>query len=671
MTTMLGAATAYTNLGIAVFPLVKNSKVPATKDGFYSASTDADAVRKLWEVGPDCNIGGSMGAPSGRIVAIDIDKDEAKGYSGFDFYNQWIAEHGALPETVTAKTGRDGLHLFYRVDREIRPSQNEAIHIDIRGDGGYVVLPPSVHPDTKRRYEWVNSPFEYGFADADEKVYAFIEAVQPHKDSPENTGKIKAPDGQGEGGRNVSLFKLACSLQEQGFSDDAIRLAIQAENTAKCSSPLPQGELNKIIKSALKYDKGTQRETKNVFDHAKFAERLMAECHMCYIDGAPAVWSGECYEIGKSAVERAMIGLKKNIPDRNRREVMKYLEIMAPRREMADKRYIAFSNCVLDITTMETLEMSPELAIANVIPHRWNPEAESLIVDETLTKLACYDVEVMENLIEVIGLCMYRGTEFEKCPILDGTGSNGKSTYINMLHRILGDNNCSSLDIATIGERFQTIPLMGKLANLGDDIANGFIDGGKLAVVKKVVTGDYVSAEYKGGETFFFRPYCTLVFSCNKMPRLGDNSHGMSRRLHPIPFNASFSSRDADFNPNIERDLKTEAAMERAIALGIDGLRRCIERNGLSNNAKSEKLLKEIELESNNVALFASEEFDGSTPEGLEIAKVYEGYRDWCDESGTMAVSRTSFTKAMNGIFGTESTNKKVAKKVVRIFRKA
>lgn len=684
MSTLRDSALYYHKLGFAVVPLVPRQKRPATERGFNEWAESEQEIEYAWGRQPSFNVGASMGAPSGNIICIDIDIDDDKGYDGMEFLRKWEREHGELPETVSAITGRGGSHLFYRVDREVRPSTNDELHIDIRGDGSGIVLPPSVHPDTGREYQWENHPEDYDFAIADANVYAFLDAIR--KDKPQGE-KFKAPETQGEGGRNQTLFKMACSLQSQGMSDAAIKHAVHAYNAEQCNPPLPNDEVERIIASACGYEKGNAAPPKPAdgdgpkkgFRHDKFGDILMEKLHMCYIDGAPAVWNGECYEVGRRAVEHAMINLRKNIKDKDRRETLKYLEICAPRETMADKKYIAFQNCVLDIETLETVEMSPSMRIANLIPHKWNPNVECEVVDNVLGRIACDELDIWWNLCEIIGLCMYRGTELTTCPILLGKGSNGKSTFMNMLHRLLGEDNVASLDIATIGERFQTVPLMGKLANLGDDVSNEFISGSKAAVIKKVVTGDYVQAEYKGGDTFKFKPYCTLVFTANEMPRIGDNSYGMMRRLHPVPLNADFSKADAEYDPNIERKLGTEAAMERAIFLGVQALQGCIERHGMTENDESKRELERIRLENSSVYSWAVEELNFGSKnaeeiDGKVIKDMHDEYKAYCESANFMAINRIAFTRQINQIYGTESASGWAVysdgKKSVRMFRK-
>lgn len=639
-------AAQYVNrLGFALIPLKVRSKEPATAHGLKDWSRDAENVRKGFNEHPRLNMGVVLGAPSGNIVVIDVDVDDELGYDGLETMNKWEYEHGSLPETVTAITGRGGMHFYYRVNREIRPHVNEELHVDIRGEGSYAMLPPSTHPNGNPTM-WEHHPDDYAIADADANVYAFMEYVGA---GGRQRSKFRMPREIPPGKRNDTLLRYGCSLQAQSVDDDMIAASIEAMNTTKCKPPLPKDEVERIIESVLSYEKGLSKEAMfakkstnegtgtREFNHARFGDAMIAEDHVCFIDGAPAIWQDNHYAVGKRYIEAAMIRRKHGIKARNRTEVYKYLELAAPRVSVADKRYIAFRNVVLDIKTMTTMDMSPSLHIPNVIPHDWNPDAHAKVVDDTFLRIAVCDPNVFANLFEVIGLSMYRGTELATCPILFGHGQNGKSTYLNMLHRILGEENVSSLDVATLGERFQTVPLMGKLANIGDDISNEFVSGSKASVVKKIVTGDYIQGEYKGGDTFQFKPYATLVFSCNEFPRMGDASYGMIRRLHPVPFNARFSVTDPDFNPNIEDELADEEAIEYAIYMGIQSLRNALERKYLTNTEGREAQIEEIKLANSTVYQFLVDELRHGEPDAESLHHVptkslYDRYVSWCEK---------------------------------------
>lgn len=460
-----------------------------------------------------------------------------------------------------------------------------------------------------------------------------------------------------EGRRNVMMFAYACRLQAKGMDDAEIKLLTKEKNREVCSPPLSDDEVASICKSAIEhYKKGKGSN----FDHASFGDELIYNDHMVFIDGAPAVWNGSYYETGATAVYTLMTKRKYGITDRQRRETMGYLELRAPKKTMADSRYIAFTNGVLDIMTGELMPASPDLVIPNLIPHKWNPDAKSDVLDKALDQWACGRADVRQNLDEVLGLSLYRGRDIVSCPLLIGIGSNGKSTFLNLIHGVLGEDNVSSLDISNIGERFQSTALVGKLANFGDDISNEFVNGSKLSVVKKAITGDWVSAEYKGGATFSFRPYCLLVFSCNEMPRLGDTSDGFFRRIVPIPFDARFRTGEEGCNHHLGEDLSSEEVYEHAITIAVRALKRCIEQGCMTQSASQDEMLDEIKQQNSPVYQFSCDELDFGQEAAREIVgettgSLYLDYKRYCEESECKPVGRTKFTAEMNRIYGTKS----------------
>lgn len=231
--------------GFAIVPLKARSKLPSTPHGVNDWSDDPDNVRKWLNDRPDHNIAIATGQPSGGVIIIDIDRDDTAGYDGYETLLDWEEEHGELPETVTAITGRGGVHYYYRVDRPIKPSVNDDLHIDIRADGSYAMLPPSVHPNG-RAVEWDNDPSEHPIAEADENVYAFLNAIRKREDSEHFELKPIIQIGS----RNDTLYRLGCSLRAHNLDDTVIRAALVGANQT-CVQPLDADELEKIIRSVL------------------------------------------------------------------------------------------------------------------------------------------------------------------------------------------------------------------------------------------------------------------------------------------------------------------------------------------------------------------------------------------------------------------------------------
>ena len=252
---LLQAALKYSRMGLAVFPLWPGGKNPIPKNGLYAASTDPKTIEEWWARNPEANIGISCGAASGGLMVIDIDTKH--GIDGFDSLHGWEREHGSLPEpTVRCITPSGGAHIYFRVDHEERNREGVLPAIDIRCDGGYVVAPPSVFEGNS--YEWEYDPDEYEIAEANESVYELaVYGKSKDSDAEEQTERFALPEQITAGKRNSLIFKLACSLQVRGLSDEAILQAALIENEARCEPPLPSDEVRKAVESALKYAKGS------------------------------------------------------------------------------------------------------------------------------------------------------------------------------------------------------------------------------------------------------------------------------------------------------------------------------------------------------------------------------------------------------------------------------
>lgn len=249
----LQAALQYAGMGLAVFPIKPKGKTPLTTHGCLDATTDKDQIAKWWDRWPDANIGMAMGSKSGGLIAIDFDVDDDKGIDGYHVLRDWERENGELPETIMSITGRGGYHYIYRTNKDYKNAVGFCEGIDIRAEGGYIIVPPSVHPNG-RSYEWEQSPEDYPIAQADEMVERFLQGSQKE---PEQRESFTSPELIPEGQRNATLYKMACSMRAKGYAETTIWLAVREENEAKCSPALNDCEIDTIVKSALKYESGS------------------------------------------------------------------------------------------------------------------------------------------------------------------------------------------------------------------------------------------------------------------------------------------------------------------------------------------------------------------------------------------------------------------------------
>ena len=315
-----------------------------------------------------------------------------------------------------------------------------------------------------------------------------------------------------------------------------------------------------------------------------------------------------------------------------------------------------------------------DLVITNKIPWDYNPDAYNELADETLDRLACNDPVIRMLLEECIGYCFYRRNELGKAFILTGDKSNGKSTFLDCVKAILGEANTSALDLKELGDRFSTSMMFGKLANIGDDIGDDFLQGSQVAVFKKVVTGNRIKAERKGQDPFEFNPYTKLLFSANDIPRMKDKTGAVLRRLTIIPFNARFSKYledgvtvDPKYRPYIKYELIEQSSIEYMIRVGMEGLKRIIINNAFTKSEKVQEQLDEYENENNPIKAFIEDNGVGSI-ENEATADVYKRYQVFCANNSMQPMSKIVFSKQINKRLHFATVSSRVDGTVRKIF---
>ena len=162
-------AIGYAQQGLPIFPCRPRGKEPACSRGAHDATACLDRIHAWWSSCSDLNIGLSCGEASGLFV---IDVDGAEGEATLRLLEE---KHGPLPTTREAITGRNGgRHAYFKLGKhKVRNSAGKlGAGLDVRGTGGYVLLPPSIHP-SGRPYSWSVDSADH-VASAPEWLHAII-----------------------------------------------------------------------------------------------------------------------------------------------------------------------------------------------------------------------------------------------------------------------------------------------------------------------------------------------------------------------------------------------------------------------------------------------------------------------------------------------------------------
>ena len=466
-------------------------------------------------------------------------------------------------------------------------------------------------------------------------------------------------------GRNQSLFNYILTLQSNGFSKDESRDCIRIINKYVLKKPLAEKELETIMRDES-FQKPVFYDGKS-FLHDKFGEFLISEYHIVKIGSVLHYFKDGVYV--PANIDGLMIKHIPNLKQNQRKEVTAYMIAkIEENTPVSSANFIAFKNGIYDIATDQLEPFTADKVMTNKINWNYNPKAYSEIVDQVLNSLACNDPNVRLLLEEVIGYTFYRRNELRKAFMLKGKRHNGKSTFIDMIGHLLGEDNIASLDLNDLSHEYKAAGLFGKLANLGDDIEDEFIPS--AGIFKKVVSGDRMNANVKFAAPIEFNPYCKLIFSGNTIPRLGRgrDSDAILDRLIIVPFNASYNKGNAGFSPFIKYQLRSTECMEYLVKIGIEGLKRVLDAQGFTSTEGTERELAEYAETLNPISMFFDEMGDSMLNE--QTKKCYRRYNEFCIENAMKPISHIEFSKQVKAHYGYEIKVMTIDRKSARVFVK-
>lgn len=240
------AAMRYAKLGLCVIPLHVRDKRPMFANWPEVATTDQSMISRWWHQNPEANVGIATGKRSG-IFVLDVDPKNG----GQDSYEDLILKHGRFPDTWQQVTGSKGFHLFFRYPAF--PVHNAAgllPGIDIRGDGGQVVAPPSIHPVTGLPYEW-DGIEEIEQTHIAEAPHWLLDLLQ-HK-STSHSPHLPVAEKIHKGVQHYTLLALAGMMRRLGLNENEILPTVMEVNRNRCEQPGPAANVEQIVSSVMRY----------------------------------------------------------------------------------------------------------------------------------------------------------------------------------------------------------------------------------------------------------------------------------------------------------------------------------------------------------------------------------------------------------------------------------
>ena len=617
------------------------------KDREYDSSFDTKVATNRWKTNPlsyedaqkEVEKGNRVGwvIPKNYVI-IDIDnKDDARSQERIEHILKKFEVKYSY--NYTSK----GIHILFKdsagnikSDSRIKCGLN--IVVDTRANQtGYIVLPCN---DPHRSWgEWNDSVEELPY---------FLKPLMKD-DRPSFIGM---QDGDG---RNDALWRWRGKLEQCGkLSKAEIEKSIRIINENLFATPIVNSELFKTVLRE-KETKTDATEKENPYN--RIADEIIGKTDIIsYYDNFYA-FNGIYYRpVTDIEIEKMIhFDVNKNISKAGRREIIEFMKIKTQvniNEFDKDWHKIACANGVLNLVT-GALETPNKTDINTIfIPFNYNPDpVYSPRIDQFMKEVSGGNPLKMEFLYQVAGYCLLKKNIFEKFVICKGEGGTGKSTFTNLLHKMVGgDINCSHIGLAEFDKDYYLATLVGKLLNIDDDVVDGKMleNTGRF---KSIISGNVISVRQIYREVMDFKPYVTCIFSCNRLPRIMDKTSGLYRRMILIELNHKVSKPDPLFMNKI-----TDLDMEYFLFKAVSGIKLAIEEGRFRITQSEQELLEIFKRRQSplNEWLYENQYTLGDI-HGKRCLTLYNIFAEWCKNNGyNKIMTNFTFKEDMCAIYDVE-----------------
>lgn len=648
----LTAALRYARRGWAVFPLHGKRPYPGT-NGHSEATTDARQIRRWWRTWPDANVGIACDSQRGPIV---IDVDGGNGPTLVSLLH--------LPPTREATSQRPGRqHLYFGptidgtpIPRKIKLKyKGVKYNLDVLGDGGYVVAPPSVHPETGKRYKWVNK------IHLEPLPLAIKQLVE---DAPQKRQAAPLPSMIGEGERNTLLTSLAGTMRRRGASEEAILAALEVTNQTQVSPPLSDKELRIIAGSIAKKEPVPIHEN---FTDLGNARRFVHDHHLDVKNsGGKRGWwlwdgsrwtrdeNGEVVRYAKTTIRRlSEEGMRLSGDDRDdmlkfaakseqANRIMAVIQLAASEpeifvdRDAFDAKQWLFNvqNGTINLRTRELQRHTRTDLITKSANVDYDPSATAPRWEQFMLEVMNGDLELVDFVQRAVGYSMTGDTREHCLFFLYGQGRNGKSTFLEVLRTLFGDFAQQS-DFNTFlarkgeGPRNDIARMRGaRFVTAAETDGERSFDS---AVLRMLTGGDTIVARRLFEEFSEFVPQHKIWLAANNKPIVKEHSEGFWRRIRIIPFTVRFAATTARRQDKALRR-KLERELPGILNWCLDGVAKWRE-GGLPVPSAVKKSTDEYREDNDPVGEFIAQRITVSEHQWMSTTELYRHYVEWWTET--------------------------------------
>lgn len=436
-----------------------------------------------------------------------------------------------------------------------------------------------------------------------------------------------------------------------------------------CTHGKTPNDFQELFSAARVFEKPAENKAKSSEGYAQFgewgergwkfkprllADRLISDLPLLYEPSTGKVYryNGQYYEpFEEDQIKRVAIDYLQTESTQSRVNdaafQAKVMSTIAHGREVNDRHeWVCLQNLMLNIEDGTTAPHDPDYLSTVQLGVTFNPDSgrkcERWIqfLEETIQT-----PEAILQLQEFFGYCLTRSTAYDKCLLLWGPGSDGKSKVVHVLRHLVGEANCSAVRFQDLGDQFQRAALYNRQLNTSTEISNELMESDMF---KALVTGDPIQASFKHKDVFEFEPFVKMVFATNELPRTRDNSHGYYRRWLPISFKRQFV-QGVDADPNLKAKLMSE--LSEIFEWALAGLSRLREQGSFTWCEETDELLGLYKRQNNPVQVFVEDRCVLSEPNKVAPKdELYAAYRKFAKRFGYKQKNKENFCSALKAV---------------------
>jgi putative DNA primase/helicase len=303
---------------------------------------------------------------------------------------------------------------------------------------------------------------------------------------------------------------------------------------------------------------------------------------------------------------------------------------------------IAAGNCVIDLNEQTSREHSPEYHFLSRLGCEFNPDATAPRFKAFLNEVVPSDTE-RQKLQEYAGYTlMHWGLPYHKALFLVGPTASGKSTFLDTINAMLGEDTVASLTPQQLtGERFAGAELYGKWANIRNDIPAATVKN--TGEFKEIIGGDPMKAERKRKDPFRFEPTAKHLYAANELPATETDDEAFYRRILLVPFPETIPVAERDKH----LDDKLQSELPGVLNWAIEGLQRLMANGGFTGDRSPGRTQDTWQKWSDSVSRFKDAAINDDGDEEIPKSKLYAAYIEYCRQEGIPSDTQHSLTRGL------------------------